>query len=150
MTFTALNAILTMYKRNFKLIHWGAIGPKFDRMHTISENYASMLEKDIDEVAEMGLRCNENPVNIDGILKELEKEDGSYIMLEFKSFTYTEFTSATDKMFAGILKAIAELRNSSKLQEDSNMGIKASLESMYDRYDLQYRYLNDRRKHNLP
>ena len=49
-------------------------------------------------------------------------------------------------MFKDILKCIEELLESSELEDIKNVGIKADLESMYSEIDLEYRYINNRRK----
>lgn len=145
MDFTTFSAVLTIYHHNFKVLHWGAGGKKFDRVHSLSQDYADMCLADLDIIAEMGLRNGQPPVSMGNIIETLKESDGNFMILDYKTYNYKEFCVATTKMLSNILDCIATLRNSDEMQSDANMGIKASLEAMYDKYDLQARYLNARR-----
>lgn len=145
MNFTTFSAVLTIFRHNFKILHWGASGKKFDRIHNLAEDYANMVNEDLDVIAEMGMRCGQHPVSMCEAIETIEHVDEQIVCLDYKEFSFKEFVAASTVMLGTIMKCIATLRNSDEMQKDCNMGIKASLEAMYDKYDLQARYLNARR-----
>jgi len=147
MNLITLNSVFTLYERNFRMLHWLAKGKKFDRIHKLSEDYAEMVHGDIDVTAEMALRLNLCPSNLAEVLKDVEDNDIKHIYIECGSnIDYEEFVKYSEIMLGNILKIVGAVRNSEEMQEDINMGIKAELEAMFNKYDLQARYLNARRQ----
>lgn len=54
---------------NSHWIHWHAIGPKFDRIHNISDEYYQKFNEDLDKLAELNLQHAQdipNPLEVKG------------------------------------------------------------------------------------
>lgn len=149
MDLRVLIAVLLMYQSNAKILHWKSCGPEFDTMHKdIASDLYSKITNDIDTVAEMALRLDINPPNYAECIAELRKYDD----YEFKllntdiDYPYDEFTANIGVILDDILYAIEETLFSDIIQnEHKNVGIKSSLEALYESYDIQARYLNKRR-----
>ena len=145
MDFTILGALLRTYEHNMKIIHWGACGPKFDRVHTLCDDFAAMIHDDVDWAGETGLRINQNPPSFDQILEILKNADGNYIICQYKLIDYKEAMKTIERMLCDIMHALEQIHESDEMNKPCNMGIKSTLESVYDKYDFQARYLNQRR-----
>ena len=147
MTFKELTALFTVYSNNFKVMHWGSIGPKFDRIHNLSQEYYDMTSDDLDVLAEMGLRIGQKPATImesTKILAEVE-EHKFFVFDSFSDCDYECFVKTANIMLSDICKCLELVLASEEMKDPSNVGIKASLEGLHDKYDLQARYLNARR-----
>ena len=139
-------SILLVYRSNFHVIHWLAKGEQFDTIHEKAADYYDMILTTCDEVAEMAMRIGERPVNYIEALKVVEDADKDYKILSTSSnYEFEDFKENTDIMFKDILECIEELLESDIVTEKQNVGIKAQLESIYNQYDLQLRYINKRR-----
>lgn len=145
MDFTTLGALLRAYEHNMKIIHWGACGPKFDRVHKLCDEFAEMIHEDVDWSGETGLRLDQEPPSFDKIIELLQNADGKYIICQYKLIDYKEAMDTIEKMFLDIMDALKEIHESDEMNKPENMGIKSTLESIYDKYDFQARYLNKRR-----
>ena len=132
-------SVLMVYYSNFKVLHWMAEGEAFFTLHDKAEEYANMLLEDMDTVGEICLRSNEGIVNYIEALKAIEDDENHEFLLINSSEMYDidKFKANASKMFNDILACIKAL-----LEEGiDNVGIKAALETMYDKYDLQVNYL---------
>ena len=145
MDFTTLNAICRTYEHNAKVLHWGACGHKFDRVHNLCDDFEKMFHDDVDFAGETGLRLGQNPPSFDKIVSILENSDHNYLICQFKNVDYDETIKSFQKMFADVMQALLELHESELMQKPANMGIKSEIESVYNKYDFQLRYLNKRR-----
>lgn len=152
MTFKELTAVFTIYANNFKILHWGAIGRGFDIIHEQSEKYYNMLSEDLDKVAEMALRMNETPAahfETTGILADFEGRE-FFIFETYKNCDFDDFTKISTVMLQDITICLIEvLHNECFDTSDNNnlinIGIKAELEGLVNKYDLEARYLSARR-----
>lgn len=145
MDFTTLGALLRTYEHNMKIIHWGACGPKFDRVHKLCDEFAAMIHEDVDWAGETGLRLDQNPPSFDQIISILQNADEKYIVCQYKLIDYKEAVQTIERMFCDIMNALTEIHESDEMSKPCNMGIKSTIESIYDKYDFQARYLNKRR-----
>lgn len=145
MDFTTLGAILRTYEHNAKVIHWGAYGPRFDRVHKLCDEFEEMFHADVDFAGETGLRIDQAPPSFDNIMSVLENSDHNYIVCQYKLIGYDEAIKTLQKMCADVMQALIEIHESELMQKPENMGIKSTIESVYDKYDFQVRYLNKRR-----
>lgn len=146
MTLKELLSVFVVYSHNFKVLHWQAIGNRFDTIHSIANNYYEMLSADVDKIAEMGARFGLDSVGFSEAIEILDTLDGDYLVLKAdKKIDYSEFVSATDSMLQQILLCLESVHETKELQDIHNMGIKSDIEAMHASYDLQYRYLNARR-----
>lgn len=133
---------LMISEANFRMLHWMCSGDKFEQMHTNSDSYRDMTCEDIDAVAEMILRVTNNIPTI----KSVSNYPNAIIDTHGNLINFDTWCSYTEKIFNGILDSISDcLKEESIANDVTNVGIKASLESMYDKYDLQARYLIKRR-----
>jgi DNA-binding ferritin-like protein len=138
-----------IHRSNFEILHWKAIGSHFDTMHVkVTSEYYEMVAKSIDKIAEMGLRLNENPVNyLDAYRVAVKTYPDILVVSGNKDYDQDAIITYTDAILKNILDAIESVLYSDEMQNThSNVGIKSSLEAMYDMYDHEYRFLNERRK----
>lgn len=146
MNLKELCAVLTVYSHNFHVLHWGATGHRFDDIHRLADQYYKMITDDIDVVAEQGLRLGQNPGGYSENLAILEHCKSSFLCLDYEDVNYEEFCRYTAAMLEHILMCIANVLKSDIIADEiANVGIKSTLEAMYEKYDLQMRYLNKRR-----
>ena len=130
-------SVLLIYRSNFHVLHWMVKGSKFFMLHDKATEYAEELLKDADIVAELILRTEDSIVNYSEALKLIEESDYKFLVLESdRLFETEEFVKISDKMFADILYCISEILDSS-----DDISVKSSLETMYNKYDLQCNYL---------
>lgn len=104
-----------------------------------------MFHADVDFAGETGLRLEQEPPSFDNIMKILESSENNYIVCQYKLIGYDEAIKTLQRMCADVMKALIEIHDSELMQQPVNMGIKSSIESVYDKYDFQVRYLNKRR-----
>ena len=153
MTLKELTAVFTIYANNFKVLHWGAIGRSFDVIHNQSEKYYNMLSEDLDKIAEMALRLNEAPaVHFETTKILAEFEDRQFFIFEtYKDCNFEDFTKISTVMLQDIVICLIEVLHNDDYFDFSdsdkviNTGIKAELEGLVNKYDLEARYLSARR-----
>ena len=145
MDFTTFGALCRLYEHNMKVLHWGCFGPKFDRAHKLCDQYADLIHEQVDWAGETGLRIGQNPPSFDQILSILKNADHDYVVCQYKMIEYAEVTKYIEKMLHDIMEALVELHELDIMEEPTNMGIKSTIESIYDKFDFEVRYLNKRR-----
>lgn len=152
MNFRILTALFTIYANNFKVLHWGAIGKQFDRIHEISEKYYNMISEDLDVIAEMALRMNIHPTVFFEAVKVLADVEGKefFIFETYEDIDYVDFAKISTVMLQDIVMCLSEMLqldcfNSEDSDTAINVGIKAELEGLINKYDLEARYLSSRR-----
>lgn len=136
-------SVLLVYRSNFQVLHWMVKGKNFFTLHAKADEYAGEVLKDIDTVAEFLLRFDDSVVNYEEALKIIESNnEHEFLLIESnKLFGTDDFCKYSMKMFSDILVCIEELLDSEEIQNPKNVGIKATLEGMHDKYDLYNRYL---------
>lgn len=136
-------SVLLVYRSNFHVLHWMAKGKNFFTIHSKSEEYYQKMLEDADIIAEMLLRRYNKTVNYKEALDIIENDESHEFLLIDSETMYDskDFQKYSQKMFNDILTCLEELLSSDTIKDDINVGIKSSLESMYDRYDLQCNYL---------
>lgn len=142
-----LLAALLLGESNFKVMHWNAHGSKFDSYHKTMADYYELCSDKADEVAEMLIRLGESPLNYSEVLDIIDNSNKEYLVLDSGSkYDADTIKENTDIIFRSILTCIAETLQEDAIKDDiTNVGIKASLESMYADIDLQCRYINANR-----
>ena len=138
----SLLIILMISEANFRTLHWMAAGNKFARMHADADEWRSMVSTDIDVVAEFILRRSDDLPS----LKVVAANTNMILDTNGNTIDYDKFISITKSIFKNILNAITLCLESSEMTESENVGIKAALEGLYDKYDLQANYLVRRRE----
>lgn len=136
-------SVLLVYKSNFQVLHWMASGKNFFLLHEKASQYHDKLSEDVDKVAEMILRYNDSIVNYEEALEIIkEYEDHEFFLAPSnEKYDAEKFKTVSEKMFNDILKCIEELLDCDHAKEPKNIGIKSTLEGMYDKYDLEVHYL---------
>lgn len=148
--FTLMNAMCRLYEHNMKVLHWGACGPKFDRIHGLCDEYEAMFHTDVDFAGETGMRIGQPPPAFDHIMNVLEECDHDFVVCAFKSVSYKETIATINKMLDDMLWVLAQIHEQEWIEEPINMGIKAEVESLFNKYDFQRRYLQQRRAMDVP
>lgn len=149
MTLKNLLSILIIHRSNFEILHWKSKGCDFDTIHnSVTAGYYEKLSNSVDEIAEMGLRLGINPVNYLDAYREAKKINPDIIILDTsKDYNRDEVIDTTEAIFKEILTSISSVIFTDEMQNTkSNVGIKSALESMFNEYDKEYRFLNNRRK----
>lgn len=152
MNFKVLTAMFNVYADNFRVIHWGAKGKQFDRIHNISQKYYNMISEDVDVLAEMALRVNQEPCIFINTLKTLSdyEERKFFIFEEFQDSDYDSFIRIATTMLQDIVLSLSDILDTDLFKGDSdetriNVGIKSEIEGLISKYDLEARYLCARR-----
>ena len=138
-----LQAILTVHADNFRILHWKACGKNFDSAHKIAGDYYDMVSDDVDNIAEILLRYDVNPLNIFNCIKVAVKSGTNVSIPPQNDYTKEEVIKYSGLILTEILNVIAEALE--EAQNPVSVGVKAYLESLYDKYDKESRYLNKRR-----
>lgn len=149
MNFKELTAVFAFEAHNFKVLHWMAKGKQFDKIHVkLASDYYNMVSDDLDVVAELGMRLDEGVPNYSEVISLLSETDCcEYELIEANDVDYETFVNKTDRILHDIIKSIICVYKRDDIQNNPvNVGIKSSLESLIEKYDLQYRYINKRRK----
>jgi hypothetical protein len=107
-----------------------------------------MCSTKADAIAEMLMRMGGTPTNYAEVLGVLRESDHHFdIVSSDKLYEREEIIEATDKFFEVIITLIEEALASNDIARNPhNVGIKATLEGIHEEFDLQYRYLNNRRR----
>lgn len=130
-------SVLIVYRSNFQVLHWLAAGKSFEVIHKKTEEYYNEISDDVDVIAEMVLRNSDEIVNYKEALEIIEEDDNNFILVDSKrSCEMEDFIELSTKMLKDILSCIESV-----LEDVDNIGIKSSLESLYEKYDLQANYI---------
>ena len=135
-----LLSVMIIHRSNFEMLHWKVKGQKFDSMHnTVTTNYYEMISTSIDDVAELGLRLKEKPVNYLEAYREAKRVNPNILIVDSsRDYTRDEVISTIDVILKDILASIGNVIFSDDIQNvKTNVGIKAALESMYNDYDKE-------------
>ncbi len=143
-----LCSILLVHRANMQNLHWNAQGLMFDETHKdITSDYYDDLLNKADEVAEMLCRLGINPPNYSEVLTIINESSREHLIVSSDTlYGFVDIVDLIDVMFKDILESIEACLNNTEISDNiKNVGIKASLESMYNEFDLQCRYINNRR-----
>lgn len=140
-----LNALLRLYESNFLNLHWNAKEEDFNDSHKgISTDYYELTSKYIDVTAEMICRLGKCPLNYKEVCI-LSEKSGNIFVESQKLYDRKDIIELSDKMLSDIVNNITTCLESEEMQSSINAGIKSTLESMLEEFDIQYRYINKRR-----
>lgn len=137
---------LLTYQTNFRVLHWLSSGLHFDRAHAeISSGYYTSIEEDIDTVGEMCVMLGISVVNLNSAC--IIASENKYILIsDTDDYELEDVIESTQAMLLCILSSIIDVLQSDIISNNiQNVGIKATLEGMYAKYDKEARYLNARR-----
>lgn len=148
MTLRDLLAVFVLEEANFDILHWNSKGRKFDKMHALAEEWAGRCVKAKDTVAEMAMRCGQKPIHYGEaveILKNPELRVPFRVLTSGNEFEWEGFIKESQFICSSICQSIAAVLDSEEIKKPENVGIKATLEGMYEEWDLDYRYKNPHR-----
>ena len=147
MNLRELLAVFVLEESNFNILHWNCHGKKFDRMHNLANDWYDRCNTAKDAVAEMAIRCGQNPIHYGESIEVLKgSEIGFKVLTSDDKFEYEEFMNESQEIIKNICASIAAVLKSDEIQNDIvNVGIKATLEGMYEEWDLDMRYKNTHR-----
>ena len=111
-----------------------------------------MLSEDLDVIAEMALRMNIHPTVFFEAVKVLADVEGKefFIFETYEDIDYVDFTKISTTMLQDIVICLTEMLKSDYFDTEDfdtaiNVGVKAELEGLINKYDLEARYLSSRR-----
>lgn len=143
-----LLAASMLYRSNFKMLHWTATSPQFDRVHNTAEEYSDLMLEIEDEVAERLGRLKEAVfVSYTDAVGILEKSETNHLMIgSQESYNKAEFFyKSVSEMLTNLMNCIQSILLDEESSKPENVGLKSYLESLYDKLDKEARYLNPRR-----
>lgn len=142
-----LFAVLVLYRMNFENLHWNSKGLGFDDAHkNISTEYYEKVNDDVDVVAEMLVRLGVNPMNYREVFEYITNSSNDYMIVESNTlYSKKDVISMSQILLTNISNAIVAVLDSDYMQETINAGMKSTLETLLDYYDLQARYINSRK-----
>lgn len=133
-----IEAVLDVYIKNFKILHWLACGVDFDKQHNMAAEYYDKLTDDLDAIAEIGLRVDVKPVSYNEAYEILNKDHNSFLVLSTEeNISFKDFLKYTDIMFKDLTTLIEDVLKS----EGPNIGMKSYFENLYNEYDHIRSYL---------
>jgi DNA-binding ferritin-like protein len=143
-----LLAKLILAKSNFQVLHWKCTGIDFDTIHAVTNKYYDMANSDLDDVAEILMRQNINPLNYEDVCKLIPmNDDGKTCIPTDMMYNSNTAYSLCDKILTSITSQIIEvLRKDDIANNPANIGIKSYYEGLLNEYDKELRFLNARRK----
>lgn len=77
-----LFAALVAYRHNIHMLHWKVVGPDFDCVHKLLDQYVGQFNTFIDEIAEMILSMGNNPLTIQECMELLDQCDSHVLIIE--------------------------------------------------------------------
>lgn len=98
-----LFAMLLCYRHNLHMLHWKATGKRFDKIHSICDDYVSKFNTFIDEIAEIMLSIDINPLTMDEAIQVLNNNEKTFLLVESNhDYDYKEAFKAIDVMFTDL------------------------------------------------
>lgn len=149
MTIKDLLSVLIVERSNMQVIHWKAKGRGFDTIHNnVTSSLYDEISDDIDVVAELGMRIGVTPVNYMDALRFATKSTPSLkVYSAEEDYDRERAIELVDNSLKNIHGAILSVLTSDEIANDvQNYAIKIALEGLYEKYDKEYRFLNQRRK----
>ncbi|HAB67062.1 MAG TPA: hypothetical protein DCE23_06820 [Firmicutes bacterium] len=130
-----LMSALNLYRYNFRIMHWKAKGKHFKKVHDLMADYYTMLDGFIDEVVEIGLMYDVEPVSYQETFEILNKSELQFEQLHgSEAFDCPEAVKKSGEMFDQLIQVYDTVKEevhgaiASKLEEHQYAMI---LESKY-------------------
>lgn len=99
---TRLLADLVVSEYSFRILHWNIVTDNFDGVHGLMDDYLSMIQGDIDSVAEILMMINGRPCS----LKELLDKSECTIAEASKTYNRIQEFEIINKIFDDLIKDI--------------------------------------------
>ena len=129
-------AELVVTEHNMRMLHWNVRGSNFDGAHGKFEEYVTEIGKFIDEIAEIMLMFNENPIDLQSCIDITTKSDNELIYLRGdEKYPASNAFAICDKIFESLLRSYVKAS-----QEELPDDIKGKLDEHTYFFRLELRY----------
>ena len=144
---TELHSVLRVYCSNFSVLHWNSVGEEFNDAHkNITTDYEDKFHDAVDPVGEYITRLGANPLNYAETLEFLNNSESKYLVVSSKQlYTRAEIIKLTQAMLCDTCRLFVKALDDEEINQTVNASIKSDLESLYNVFDLEFRYINARR-----
>ena len=134
-----------MYRHNMQILHWKATGVHFNEIHSLCDEYTFQLGRYIDSVAEKLIMLEQNPLSICDCVGILSQDNHHHYLQLDPNETYCNIEAyrAIEVMFTDIMSAY----NAVLFKVTMDPGMKSSMESELEWFELECRYKNKQRLH---
>ena len=140
--FDKIFASLIVYRHNLHILHWKISGHNFEDMHKLLDDYVSKFNSFIDEIGEMMLSLNCNPLALSDCIHILENDEEYFLMLDpSEDYDMEDALSAMDKMFTDMMVMYMTLYKEVELPDDC----KSKLDEHRYWFRIENSYKNKRR-----
>ena len=140
-----LLALLIVSESNMRCLHWLVAGKEFDNTHAgFTTSYYEMISEDVDYIAEVCIRLGIDVLNYDSAY-QIAKEKSFPLIDDKHNYSRKDASEICDSILGNIQKYLLVVLDSEVIKEPMNVGIKSTLEGMYEKYDKEKRFLNKRR-----
>lgn len=137
-----LFAALVCYRHNLHILHWKVMGNKFDRLHSLFDEYTDKFGDLIDDIGEILIANNENPLGLDECLKQLTDDDNHFLMLNAsEDYDCDKALNALNMMFNTLIAIYDELTK----KDDISSDIVSKLDEHRYWFRIENNYKNKRR-----
>lgn len=114
-----LLAALILYHFNTRILHWKLTGTDFDPVHELLGDYYDQLGVFIDDIAEIGLILEINPINIAEAITVLENDGGDFMMLNgSENLSSKDCFEKIKFMFGSLISIYEELYKDESIPAD--------------------------------
>ena len=140
--FSNLLALLVVYQHNLKVLHWKVSGKDFDNKHKILSDYYDKFDEFIDQVAELGMEINIEPLSFNAVHSLCNEMSESVIMCHAnQDYEGKDALKIVGSMFDQLIANIDKCQQDKDLPSD----ILSDLDSIKAYLRLESHYKNKRR-----
>ena len=119
-----LMGALNLYRYNFRIMHWKSKGKQFKKVHELMADYYEMLDGFIDEIAEISLMFNIEPLSYEDTLTVLNASDLQFEQIQGReTFDCIEAVKKSGQFFNQLISLYEDVKKdmpgdiTSKLEE---------------------------------
>lgn len=144
MQIKTLLASMLVNETNMRVLHWMVRGKGFQNAHAkVTSELYERIRGDIDVVAEAVLRLDDDAVDYISAVSILKDSDEDVIIVKAdRTYDAKTVYVKVDEILGQILELIGKTLASEEIKRSTSVGIKATLEGIYEYYDVQKNYLN--------
>lgn len=115
-----LLSTLIVYSHNMRVLHWKVTGTDFDPTHSVFDSYAEKLNELVDEVAEIGIQVNTEPVSQLTAIEILKNDqEFKFVIIEGnETFTSRKAFETADLMFDTLIRIYEKTYKTDDLPDD--------------------------------
>lgn len=105
-----LFSVLVCYRHNLHMLHWKVVGHHFEGAHTLLDSYVSKFNTFIDEIGEMILSMDGNPLTLQECIDIVTQLDQHILIIESgEDYDSTRVYNALDIMFTDLYNLYTEI-----------------------------------------